>query len=89
MQELRLVIRGAVQGVYLRRTIQEWARELMVCGFAQNRPDGSVLVCAQGERPALETMRTRCYIGNERARIDTVQAEWRTAGTRYSSFEIL
>jgi acylphosphatase len=45
----RCVVKGRVQGVYYRASTQVKARELNVCGYARNLPDGSVEVLAVGE----------------------------------------
>lgn len=88
VSEIRLIISGHVQGVALRRTITAWAQELAICGFVRNQEDGTVYVCAQGERPHLETLQARCYIGNEQARVSDVRAEWCKPAEHYSSFTI-
>ncbi|MEX1997611.1 MAG: acylphosphatase [Candidatus Andersenbacteria bacterium] len=86
LQELQVKITGKVQGVFFRQTIKAWAVELHLQGFVRNEPDGSVVVCAQGERSALETLLKRCYDGPGSARVDQVQSNWHRASTPYSSF---
>lgn len=88
MDELHLTISGHVQGVFFRRTICQWADELSLRGYVKNQPDGTVYVCAQGEPADLETLRARCYIGSEQARVSSVRAEWCEIGEHCSSFTI-
>lgn len=87
--ELHLTISGHVQGVFFRRTVQAWAGELGLGGFVQNRDDGAVYICAQGTRADLETLRAKCYLGSELARVERVHAQWCETGEHYSSFEIM
>lgn len=51
--------RGRVQGVGFRATAQMLAREHAVTGWVRNEHDGSVLLEAQGETPAVESLLTR------------------------------
>lgn len=56
MLELTAVIKGNVQGVGFRATAKLLADRLKLTGFVRNLPDGSVELCAQGERPQLEKL---------------------------------
>jgi acylphosphatase len=51
-----LLIRGRVQGVGFRFTMQRKARELELTGWVRNRNDGSVEAVIQGASAAVETM---------------------------------
>ncbi len=54
--ELRALFKGDVQGVFFRSAVQNYAKELNLTGYAQNLPDGSVLVKAVGEKKQLEIL---------------------------------
>ena len=59
MLELYLRVTGRVQGVGFRATARQFAGQLGLMGYAANLPDGSVEICAQGEREHLEKFPTR------------------------------
>jgi acylphosphatase len=71
----RAVVRGRVQGVWFRASTAERATALGLCGRAENRPDGSVLVHAAGEAAALENLVAWLRKGPPMARVDAVEVE--------------
>ncbi|MGH7895920.1 MAG: acylphosphatase [Candidatus Binatia bacterium] len=72
----RLSVRGRVQGVWYRGSMQEEARRLGVTGWAQNEPDGSVTAEIEGERPAVDAMIAWAHRGPAGARVTEVVVEW-------------
>lgn len=66
-------IKGKVQGVFYRASAQQRAVELNLKGFAQNLPDGSVFIEAEGENPALEDFVEWCKKGPSRAVVTNVE----------------
>lgn len=52
----RAVATGHVQGVFFRAHVREAARRAGVSGWAENRPDGSVEIHAEGEPEAVEAV---------------------------------
>lgn len=72
---LRCRISGRVQGVWFRASTRQQAGRLGLCGFAHNRPDGSVEVVACGEAAALQLLHDWLWQGPEGARVDAVQCE--------------
>jgi len=54
MMRITAVARGRVQGVGYRYFVTDCAREAGVCGFVKNKPDGSVLMVAEGREEALD-----------------------------------
>lgn len=88
-ERLELRIRGRVQGVGFRWSAQSAARSRGVRGWVRNEPDASVLLVAEGTRPALEDFLTWCRAGPPSARVSAVQVHWtRAVGDVPSSFEI-
>ncbi len=67
---VRIVVNGQVQGVFFRASARDKANRLNIGGFAMNRPDGSVLIEAEGEPAVVEQFRTWCSRGPSRARVD-------------------
>jgi acylphosphatase len=53
MKRITVVARGRVQGVGYRYFVAGCARVAGVCGFVKNKPDGSVLIVAEGEQEVL------------------------------------
>jgi acylphosphatase len=52
----RVIVRGRVQGVFFRGTIQEEAARRGVDGWVRNLPDGSVEAVFEGPAPAVEAL---------------------------------
>jgi acylphosphatase len=62
-----------VQGVYFRHSTRVEAKRLGIRGSAQNLPDGSVEVLAQGSVAAVEELRVWLHRGPDQARVDEVR----------------
>jgi acylphosphatase len=62
-----------VQGVYFRQSARVEAKTLGIRGSAQNLPDGSVDVLAQGSAAAVEKLRVWLHHGPAHARVDEVR----------------
>jgi acylphosphatase len=73
---LRAEVRGHVQGVGFRYGARRRARELGVEASAENRPDGSVLVVAEGPRAACEALLAYLEGPTTPGRVDQVTAAW-------------
>ena len=54
IERLQIFASGHVQGVGFRASAQSYSQELGISGFAQNLPDGRVMLEAQGDTIALE-----------------------------------
>jgi acylphosphatase len=70
---VRLLIRGRVQGVSFRSSMQVEARRLAVTGWVRNRRDGSVEAVAQGPAEAVEALVEWSRHGPPGARVTDVQ----------------
>ena len=71
-----LVVRGRVQGVWFRGSMQEEAGRLQVAGWVRNRPDGTVEAEIEGERPDVDAMIAWAGHGPPGARVADVAVEW-------------
>ena len=73
MRRLRLRIRGRVQGVWYRGSMQREAERRGVAGWVENRPDGSVEAVVEGPAAELDAIVAWCRIGPPAARVDDVR----------------
>lgn len=71
IQRMRIVIRGAVQGVGFRPFIYRLASEMNLPGWVSNSPQG-VFIEAEGEKPVLNTFLLR--IAKEKPPISFIQS---------------
>jgi acylphosphatase len=88
MPQLRLHVSGVVQGVGYRYFIQDLAQELNLTGYAQNRPDGSVEVIAEGDKDKLELLLVAAKKGPRSGQVENVETEWSEADRKWYSFEV-
>lgn len=86
--EIQATVTGQVQGVGYRDFIQAAATELALTGYVQNKTDGSVFVCAQGEPESLRLMVEYLHEGSLLARVDGVAVEWGTTQFPRADFSI-
>jgi acylphosphatase len=64
MFRLTAHVRGRIQRVGYRAKVVSLAKEMNLTGMVQNRPDGAVLVIAEGEGEALEKFGSAIWIKN-------------------------
>jgi acylphosphatase len=86
---VRLIIGGAVQGVWFRDSTRVKAKELGVYGWVKNRSDGDVEVLAEGPVEKVAQLITWCHHGPPRARVTQVKEipeEWQG---EFDSFDIV
>ena len=74
--QVRLRIRGRVQGVYFRACTVQQAQALGLTGWVMNCDDGSVMAVAEGLRGQLEKLVSWCWNGPAGARVTDVTVEW-------------
>lgn len=71
-----LVVRGRVQGVWYRGSMEREARRLGVGGWVRNRPDGTVEAEVEGERDAVDAIVAWAHRGPPSAAVDDVAVDW-------------
>ena len=89
LKQLHMVVRGRVQGVYFRASVQREARRLGVCGWVRNRADGVLEIVAEGEETAVRDLHGWAQKGPSAARVDKVDTRWRSYVGEYSDFRIV
>ena len=88
MSRLRLtaVVRGEVQGVGFRWSVQREASRLGLTGYAENLPDGSVRVEAEGDPDQLDELEAFLRQGPRWAEVGAVEAERAPATGEFRGF---
>ena len=71
-----VLVRGCVQGVWFRGSMQDEAEGLGLAGWVRNRPDGSVEAEAEGPREAVDELIAWAQHGPPGARVTDVEVSW-------------
>ena len=74
-QRLRAVVKGEVQGVGFRWSVQRQAGELGLTGYAENLPDGSVRVEAEGDPDRLDQLESYLRQGPRWAEVESLDVQ--------------
>lgn len=69
-------VEGRVQGVGFRYSTRRQAHRLGVSGVVENRPDGTVYVECEGDKPAVQQMASWLKHGPGTARVTNVDIHW-------------
>ena len=72
-KKIQITITGRVQGVGFRFMACQALAELKLIGSAQNLPDGSVRVYAEGPEADLERLAQWCHKGPSMAKVEKVE----------------
>ena len=86
-QRLRAVIRGEVQGVGFRWSVQRHAGQLGLTGYAENLPDGSVRVEAEGDSGQLDQLEAFLRQGPRWAEVASLDSQRVPATGEFHRFE--
>lgn len=73
IKHLDIKVFGQVQGVFFRITAKEKAEKLGIKILAENKPDGSVYIDAEGEEEKLDKFIKWCHIGPSLAQVEKVE----------------
>ncbi|MBI4209358.1 MAG: acylphosphatase [Deltaproteobacteria bacterium] len=88
MVRRHLAIRGRVQGVMFRGTLQEEARRQGVQGWCRNCPEGFVEAVLEGEEEAIQKIIAWCHKGPPSARVTGVEVHEEPYKGEFASFQI-
>jgi acylphosphatase len=86
---LKAVIRGEVQGVGFRWSVQRKAVELGLTGYAENLPDGSVRVEAEGDPDRLDQLEAFLHQGPRWAEVQDLDVQRVPATGEFHRFEAI
>jgi acylphosphatase len=84
---MKAVIRGEVQGVGFRWAVQRQAGQLGLTGYAENLPDGSVRVEAEGDPDRLDLLESFLHQGPRWAEVASLDSQRVPATGEFASFE--
>ena len=84
---LKAVIKGEVQGVGFRWAVQSQAGRLGLTGYAENLPDGSVRVEAEGAPDRLDQLEAFLHRGPRWAEVQSLDSERTPATGEFHRFE--
>ena len=85
---VKLIVSGKVQGVSFRWFTVQAAREMGLCGYAKNLPDGTVEVKAEGTKAGLESLIKKVKQGSPFSRVENVEVDWSGLTNQFSDFNI-
>ncbi len=71
--QIDFTVFGRVQHVWYRRFVRQRLSMYNLSGYAQNNPDGSVYVLAEGEKVQLEKLIRDCYKGPVLAKVNHIE----------------
>jgi len=84
--ELLAIATGNVQGVGFRATAKSIADKLRLTGFVRNLPNGSVEICAQGEKTEIDQFSSLLQKAFPSAKIE---ASFGNCSQRHTDFKII
>ena len=84
---LKAVIKGEVQGVGFRWAVQSQAGRLGLTGYAENLPDGSVRVEAEGPSDRLDQLEAFLHQGPRWAEVASLDSQRGPATGEFHQFE--
>jgi len=87
-QQVHIIVRGRVQGVYFRASTRNRARQLGLAGWVRNCPDSSVELVAEGEKTRLEQLVMWCHKGPPGAVVMDINVEWQEATGKFAGFVV-
>jgi len=88
MKRAHLIIKGLVQGVFLRYNTKKFAIELRLKGYVKNLPDGTVEVVAEGNEDKINKLIQFCKKGTSAAKVEDVSINYEKPKNEFKDFDI-
>lgn len=90
VKQIRIVLKGKVQGVFFRDFAKQNANKLGIVGYAKNLKNGNLEIVARGEGGNLEDFTKLCKRGPIFAKVDgaEVKEEGIDGDDEYEFFDI-
>jgi acylphosphatase len=89
MLELHAIVHGNVHGIGFRATAKHYADQLQIFGYVRNCPEGTVEICAQGDRKTLEQLLQKLHEEFGSGYIQRIETSYHAIETAYPDFRIL
>ena len=86
--EMRALFKGNLQGVCFRASVQAYAEDLGLVGYAQNLSDGSVLIKAVGEKTQLEMLLEKIQKKPGFGKIEEMDISYAESSESYQGFSV-
>lgn len=86
MQQVKILVKGKVQGVFFRKNTRQEADKLGLKGYAKNLDEGHVEIVAQGEEQGVKALIDWCYQGPEMAEVKEVDIKYEEIDKEYENF---
>ena len=87
-KRLHCIVSGRVQMVMFRDFVKRNADNLRIKGEVQNKKDGTVFVCAEGEVSDLVRLINVIKKGPMLSRVDDIKEDWREHNGDFNNFRI-
>lgn len=88
-KQVRLRIRGRVQGVFFRQSAKEEALRLGLRGWVRNTWEGEVEAVAQGPSAEVDEFVSWCHQGPPHAWVESVKVEESDASEQFQTFRVV
>jgi acylphosphatase len=88
MASLQAFVRGRVQGVFFRASVESWAEALKLTGYVRNLPGNVVEVVAEGEKSQLQKLAAHLKVGPPAAKVDDIKITWPEYKGEFTRFRI-
>ena len=86
--QIKVVVKGRVQGVFFRVETKNTADRLGLNGYVKNLSNGSVEAVFEGDQQAVTQMVEWCHKGPAISKVEHVLTEKAEAALNFTSFEI-
>lgn len=88
-KQVKLRIKGRVQGVFFRESAKEEALRLGLCGWVRNTRDGDVEATVQGAPAEVDEFVSWCHQGPPHAWVESVQVDNSEATEHFQTFRVI